>query len=371
MRPLDGLLVIDFSTLLPGPLAGLMLAAAGARVIKVERPGAGDDMRGYDPQWDGTSSNFAMLNAGKESVALDLKNPDDKARLLPLLERADVVIEQFRPGVMARLGLDYATLSARNPGLIYCSITGYGQSGPKRDVAAHDLNYMAETGLLGLSMGTPAQPVLPPALVADIAGGAYPAVMNILMALEARHRSGRGAFLDVAMTDNLFTFMYWAMGAGLAAGQWPRPGGELVTGGSPRYNLYPTRDGRMVAAAPIEPKFWANFCALIGLEPEFAEDAPHPGKTRARIAEIIASRDADDWAALFAGSDCCCVIVRTIEEAMADPHFSARGLFQHRMTGPRGGTMMALPLPLAGCFRDPAAAAVPGLGAQTGSALGT
>jgi len=366
MRPLDGLLVIDFSTLLPGPLAGLMLAAAGARVLKIEKPGTGDDMRGYDPQWEGASINFALLNSGKESLAVDLKDADQKARLMPLIAKADILIEQFRPGVMARLGLDYETLSAHNPGLIYCSISGYGQSGPKRDVAAHDLNYIAESGLLGLSMGSASQPVLPPALVADIAGGAYPAMINILMALEARHRTGRGAYLDVAMTDNLFTFMYWAMGQGLASGQWPKPGGELVTGGSPRYNLYPTRDGRFIAAAPIEPKFWATFCALIGLEPEFADDEPAPERTRARIAAIIAGRDAADWEAQFAGKDCCCVVVKTLDEALTDPHFRERGLFAHRLRGASGADLPALPLPLAACFRDPAAGPVsaPALGAQ-------
>src|SRR5690606_29336714 len=176
---------LDFSTLLPGPLATLMLAEAGAEVIKIERP-EGDPMRSFQPRWGVDSANFALLNRGKKSMALDLKRPADRARLEPLIERADIIVEQFRPQVMKRLGLDYDTLSKRNPRLIYCSITGYGQSGPKRDVSGHDLNYIGDAGLLSLSMGPSDRPVIPPALVADVAGGAYPAVINILLALQQR-----------------------------------------------------------------------------------------------------------------------------------------------------------------------------------------
>ena len=169
MRPLDGLLVLDFSTLLPGPMATLLLAEAGAEVIKIERPGTGEDMRAYAPAWGRDGVNFAMLNRGKKSIALDLKNPEDRASLEPLIKRADVLVEQFRPGVMKRLGLDYETVIQLNPKLVYCSITGYGQHGPKRNQAGHDLNYIGDSGMLGLSMGSPEQPVIPPALIADIA----------------------------------------------------------------------------------------------------------------------------------------------------------------------------------------------------------
>src|ERR1700712_5629768 len=191
MRPLEGTLVLDFSTLLPGPMATLLLAEAGAEVVKIERPGSGEDMRGYAPKWGRDSANFALLNRGKTSLALDLKSAVDRQRLQPLLERADVTVEQFRPGVMARLGLDYESVAAINPGVIYCAITGYGQTGPKRDQAGHDLNYIGDAGLLGLAMGNG---VVPPALVADIAGGAYPAVINILLALNQRERTGLGRY---------------------------------------------------------------------------------------------------------------------------------------------------------------------------------
>ncbi|GJD53104.1 Acetyl-CoA:oxalate CoA-transferase [Methylobacterium crusticola] len=372
MRPLDGILVLDFSTLLPGPMATLMLAEAGAEVVKIERPGSGDEMRRYDPAWGRDSINFALLNRGKKSLALDLKDPAARTRLRPLLERADVIVEQFRPGVMARLGLDYAQVRTLNPRVIYCSVTGYGQTGPKADVAAHDLNYIAETGLLSLSLGDPARPVVPPALIADIAGGAYPAVINVLLALQERARTGRGRHLDVAMTDNLFPFLYWALGNGQAAGAWPGNGTDLVTGGTPRYHLYPTRDGRVVAAAPIEQKFWDAFCGLIGLEERYRDDARDPAATLARVRDILAGEDAATWAARFSGQDCCCTVVVGVREAMEDPHFRSRGLFAHVLSGAGGESLAALPVAIDPGFRPEAGTplAAPDLGEHTEAYLG-
>jgi crotonobetainyl-CoA:carnitine CoA-transferase CaiB-like acyl-CoA transferase len=366
MRPLEGLFVIDFSTLLPGPMATLLLAEAGAEVVKIERPGRGEEMRSHTPKWGADSASFAVLNRGKRSVALDLKNPADRARLQPLVERADVIVEQFRPGVMARLDLDYDAVAKVNSKVIYCSITGYGQSGPKRDVAAHDLNYIGDAGLLGLSMGDPARPVLPPALIADIAGGAYPAVLNILLGLEARRRTGRGCHIDVAMADNLFPLMFWAIGHGLATGAWPGNGTGYVTGGSPRYGLYPTKDGKVVTAAPLEQNFWETFCDVIGLEPELRDDRKNASATKVRVAEIIATETADVWRSRFAGRDCCCSIVAKASDAFADPHYVARGVFNHVLANPEGATMPALPVPLDPSFRARAAAAIasPALGAD-------
>lgn len=366
MRPLEGLLVLDFSTLLPGPMATLLLAEAGAEVIKIERPGSGEEMRHYKPRWGRDSINFALLNRGKKSIALDLKNPEERAKLDPLIARADILVEQFRPGVMARLGLDYETLAKANPRLIYCAITGYGQNGPKRDVAGHDLNYIGNAGLLSLSMGASDRPVVPPALIADIAGGAYPAVMNILLALQERSRSGHGRYLDVAMSDNIFPFMYWALGQGLAAGAWPGNGTDLVTGGTPRYRLYPTADGRIIAAAPIEQKFWETFCDIIDLDPELRDDTKNPAATIGRVTELIAAETSQVWAERFAGRDCCCSVVATVAEALDDPHFKARGLFDHVLAGEDGRSLPALPVPIASAFRGAPgeAIAAPSLGAN-------
>jgi crotonobetainyl-CoA:carnitine CoA-transferase CaiB-like acyl-CoA transferase len=362
MQPLVGIKVVDFSTLLPGPLASLILAEAGALVIKIERPGEGDELRRYEPRLGADGAAFALLNRGKRSVAIDLKADGAKARLMPLLVGADVLIEQFRPGVMARLGLGYEALAAINPRLIYCSITGYGQRGPKAQVAAHDLNYVAETGLLHLAAGPDGAPVVPPALIADIAGGSYPAVLNILLALRARDASGRGCHLDIAMTDHLFALMSWALGQGFAAGRWPRPGGELLTGGSPRFQIYPTADRRFLAAAPLEQRFWARFAELIGLETRYRDDRRDPPTTTRRVTEIIRGHHAAHWQARFAGADVCCSIVTSLEEAVRDPHFIARGLFASVLDGGAGRSIPALPVPLAPVFREPRTAGYPLLG---------
>src|SRR5215207_2667671 len=306
MTPLEGTRVLDFTTLLPGPLATLILAEAGARVIKIERPGRGDEMRSYEPRFGSDSVNFALLNRGKRSVAIGLKAPDAVDALRPLIESADVVVEQFRPGVMDRLGLGYDALKAMNPRIIYCAVTGYGQDGPRAQVAAHDLNYVSESGMLALTRGTDGAPVLPAALVADIAGGTYPAVINILLALRERDRTGVGCKLDVAMADNLFTLIYWGLGNGLAASRWPTPGGDLVTGGSPRYNIYRTRDDRFLAAAPLEQKFWENFCSALDVPTALRDDSRDAEATRVAVAGLVRARTADALRKLFEGRDVCC-----------------------------------------------------------------
>ena len=349
-QPLQGVRVLDFSTLLPGPMATLLLPEAGAEVIKVERPGLGEEMRHYPPRAGKDSANYVMLNRGKRCVSLDLKAPDALERLRPLLETADVLVEQFRPGVMERLGLGYETLRAKFPRLIYCAITGYGQQGPKANEAGHDLNYMAESGLLGLGGDEQGQPGVPPALVADIAGGSYPAVMNILLALWRREKTGQGAFLDISMTDNLFPFTFWALGGVQVTGRPPRPGGELLTGGSPRYRIYRTQDGRFLSVGALEQKFWELFCALIELPEALRDDRKNPKATQAGVAECIAAQSASHWEQRFSGKDVCCAVVRTLEEALHAPQFEARGLFQHRVSL-ESGALIALPVPIVPEFR--------------------
>jgi crotonobetainyl-CoA:carnitine CoA-transferase CaiB-like acyl-CoA transferase len=343
---LAGIEVLDFSTLLPGPLATLLLAEAGATVTKIERPGRGDEMRSYEPRLGSTSVNFALLNRGKRSIALDLKDAAAIESLRPALERTDVLVEQFRPGVMERLGLGYDAVAQLNPRVVYCSITGYGREGARAGRAAHDLNYVAEAGLLDTVAGDGGAPVLPHVLVADIGGGAYPAVMNILMALMERERTGAGRHLDISMTDNVFPWMYWQFGNGFASGRWPQRGGELLTGASPRYRLYRTADDRYVAAAPLEDRFWHNFCELVGLPQELRDDAADPAGTAAAVADLIAARTSADWQASFDRADVCCSIVRTAEEAAHDPAFRERGIFAGETGDGEGATVPALPVPL-------------------------
>lgn len=350
MQPLADLLVLDFTTLLPGPLASLMLAEAGAEVIKIERPG-GEDMRRFPPFKDGESAAFAMLNRGKRGLTLDLKSEADRARLKPLIGRADIVIEQFRPGVMARLGLGYEDMRAINPRIIYCAISGYGQDGPRAHEAGHDLNYIGATGLLDLQPGPRDRPTVPPMLAADIAGGSFPAVINILIALRARDQSGEGCKLDIAMTDAMFTFAWYALSIGAATGRFPQPGELMLAGGSPRYQLYPAKDGRLVACGALEQKFWDAFTAAIGLALEFADDTRDPKATRAAVANLIAGRTSDEWRPILAKADCCATIVAPLEEALRDPHFVARGLFAHEIEIGQGA-LPALPVPIAPAFRE-------------------
>jgi alpha-methylacyl-CoA racemase len=368
MRPLENILVLDFSTLLPGPFASLLLARAGARVIKLERPGTGDEMRSYEPKFGDDSVNFSLLNEGKESIAIDLKAADVLARMKPLIQRADIVIEQFRPGVMDRLKLGYADLKKLNSRLIYCAITGWGQTGPKAQVAAHDLNYMADAGILGLSAGKDGAPVLPPILAADIAGGAYPALINILLALRLRDQTGEGSYLDIAMGENLLPFAYWGLGNGFGAGMWPGSGDALVTGGSPRYQIYATADGRHLAAAPIEDRFWSKFCALIGLPEPLRDPRADPAVVKVGIAGIISQKSAQQWRDTFEGQDVCCSIVASLEEAARDEHFAARKTFERRLiVGAR--SIPALPVPVVRAFQDAADGSPPPLGSHTEQAL--
>lgn len=351
MRPLEGLRILDFSTLLPGPLATLIMAEAGADVVKVEPPG-GEAMRHFEPKWGTDGSTFALLNRGKKSVVADLKQEADHRKVSELAATADIVVEQFRPGVMDRLGFGYDDLSQRNPGLIYCSITGYGQTGPRAREAGHDLNFLGETGLLGLSYGTIDDAVLPAAPVGDIGGGTYPAVINILLALAERHRTGRGRHLDIAMCENVFPFLYWALAQGLPSGDWPGEGDHLVTGASPRYRIYATQDGGGLVVAAIEQKFWTRFCDVIDLDEGLRDDARDPVATGDVVARIVGSATTAAWAARLAGKDCCCTIMKTVDRAMDQPHFQARRVFGAQLANADGDRIAALPLPIDRAFRS-------------------
>jgi alpha-methylacyl-CoA racemase len=349
MQPLHDVRVLDFSTLLPGPMCTLLLAEAGAEVIKIERPGSGDDMRGYEPRLGPDSVNFALLNRAKRSITADLKNADDVAAIRELIAQADVIVEQFRPGVMTRLGLGFEDVCKINPKIIYCSITGFGQYGRLAMMAAHDLNYQAEAGMLSLTSDAQGHPTIPPTLTADLAGGAYPAVMNILLALRQRDLDGQARHLDVAMADNLLPLMYWGLGSGLAANQWPKQGGELVTGGSARYQIYRTADGKYLATAPIEDKFWQTFLDLIGLPELKTADVMAP--ISQKIADKIQSQSLSHWLTIFQGRDVCVSEVKPLSSVLQNAHFNERGVFAKTTTNSLGQTVTALPVPIDGAFR--------------------
>ncbi|KAA9162660.1 CoA transferase [Amycolatopsis acidicola] len=352
IRPLDGIRVLDLSTLLPGPLGTLFLAEAGADVIKIERPGHGDEMRSYVPKLGEASANYAVLNRGKRAFAADLKDPADRDRVLDLAASADVVMEQFRPGVADRLGLGYDQVRARNPKIVYCSITGYGQTGPHTARAGHDLNYLAESGLLGVVTDGTGAPQLPVSVLADIAGGSYPAVLNILLALRQRDLTGRGSRLDISMAHNLQVLAYGYFAAHQGSGEWPRPGREQLTGGSPRYRIYSTSDGRHVAVGALERKFWERLAVLIGLPARLVDDEGQEDVVIAAVAERIGAHPAEYWRKVFDGEDVCATVVSTWDEAVD------AGLVEpdrpERLTGP-GFDVGTLRSPL-----DPALRGTPG-----------
>jgi crotonobetainyl-CoA:carnitine CoA-transferase CaiB-like acyl-CoA transferase len=208
--------------------------------------------------------------------------------------------------------------------------------------------------------------VVPPALTADIAGASYPAVMNILLALRQREATGEGAFIDVSMAECVFPFMFWALGAGFATGQWPGDGADLLTGGSPRYRLYETRDGKVAAVAAIEQRFWTSFCAAIGLAPDLIDDERNKAATIARVSEIIAGKTAAEWLPIFDRADCCCSIVQNLHAALDDPHFKARSVFAAQLANAKGETIPALPMPITQALRPGAESTVasPALGAD-------
>ncbi len=300
MRPLEGVRVVDLTTLLPGPLATRLLADAGAEVVKIERPG-GEAMRRVPPMAEGVSVLWSWLNRGKRIVELDLKSAAGRAAALALVADAQVLVEQFRPGVLARLGLDPATLRRRCADLVVCSITGYGQENGE---AGHDLDYQARAGLLGRIPGG----AMPAALTADIAGGSWPAVINILLALRRAERGGGGAHLDIAMTANVAPFLLFALAEHRAHGTAPAPGSLVTEGGAARYGLYACADGRLLAVAAFEEVFWRRFTRAIDL-PTNAD--------RSAVAGRLAERPAAAWAALLEPLDCCVTPVVDLEAALA------------------------------------------------------
>jgi len=321
MTALDGVKVLDLTRLLPGGLATMWLASFGAEVIKIEQPGVGDYARTTAP------SLFEATNCGKKSVELDLKDQAQRAKFLELSSRADVVAESFRPGVMDRLGCGYEVLSTTNPRLVYCAITGYGQTGRWRDLAGHDINYIAMAGLLDLTGTAGGPPAIPGAQVADIAGGAMQAVMGILLALLARERTGQGQFVDVSMMDGVAAMLPVEISRFRETGTPPQRGAGLLTGEFACYNVYPTADGRFVAVGALEPRFWANLCTALGREDWVAgQYAPQPRQDELRrgLCALFASRSLADWWARLRGVECCVTPVRTLPEVLADEGFAQR-----------------------------------------------
>jgi len=328
--PLHHTRVLDLSRLLPGPYCTMMLADFGAEVIKIEEPTVGDYARHLEPMLDENSLFFHQVNRNKKSISLDLKTETDKNHFLQLVEQSDVVVESFRPGTMEKLGLDYDTLKKINPGIIYCAITGYGQTGPDSQLAGHDLNYISQTGLLDLLGKKSEAPTVPAAQIADIGGGALPAVIGILLAVIEKKQSGKGQFVDISMTDGALSWLPILFSEYLSAGKNLERGEQALSGGKANYNVYETKDGRYLAVAAVEPKFWEVFCETIGkADLAFNINAPQAEQAAMKqtIQQIIRKKTLEEWSAIFADKEACVSAVLTFDEVTEHPQLQERGMF--------------------------------------------
>ncbi|MBE2258502.1 MAG: CoA transferase [Rhodobacteraceae bacterium] len=326
--PLAGLRVLDLTRLLPGPLATMHLADLGADVIKIEDPGGGDYARVAGAVHGGVSY-FELVNRNKRSLTLDLKQAAGVDAFMRLASAADVIVEGFRPGVVDKLGVGHAAVSSLNPRIVYCSISGYGQDGPYRDRAGHDLNYLGYSGLLdqiGVAGGAPAVPNFQ---IGDLLGGSLNALVGLLAAVVDARGSGRGRYVDVAMTDGVFAHTLFPLLAVLGLGQALPRGEDLLSGGMPSYGVYATRDGRHFAVSAMEPKFWQTLCTTIE-RPDLAAFAFATGSQgqaiRRELEAIFAQRSFAEWTAAFERVDCCVTPVLRFEESLDNEQLRARGM---------------------------------------------
>ena len=328
--PLKNIRVLDLTRLLPGPYCTMLLADFGAEVIKVEDPKMGDYARYYDPKLDADSAIFHSLNRNKKSVCLDLKSADGKASFLSMTEKADVVVESFRPGVMERLELDYEKLKSVNPALIYCAITGYGQTGPYADKPGHDINYLSYAGLLNLMGEKDGKPIVPATQIADIGGGALPATVGILLALLEREKSGKGQFVDISMMDGVISWLQTVLPNYLSDNTALNRGEHMLAGGLAAYAIYETKDSRWLSVGALEPKFWVAFCEGVGRN-DFIPllDAPQEQyRLKHEIQTIMYQKRLSEWLDVFSEKDACVSPVLTFEELLKDPQVSAREMIQ-------------------------------------------
>jgi crotonobetainyl-CoA:carnitine CoA-transferase CaiB-like acyl-CoA transferase len=326
-RPLAGVRVLDLTRLLPGAYCTQMLADMGAEIIKIEQPGSGDYWRWSDPRIKQQSCQFLALNRGKRSLTLDLKKPEGKEAFLRLCETADVVLEGFRPGVMARLGIDSATIHARNPRVVFCSISGFGQDGPFATLAGHDLNYLGMTGLLNYVNGNTDNPKPTALPVADIGGGALMSIAGILAALVERGNTGKGRTVDVSVTDGLLSWV------GFMTARWNVPGQSDVDApfdepfNKPFYSIYKTRDGKHMVVGAYERKFWETLCEVLHLhdwvDRQWASGEQEE-ELRGRIAAAFLTRTQEEWMAIFERHEACVTPVLSVKEAFQSPQAKAR-----------------------------------------------
>jgi alpha-methylacyl-CoA racemase len=336
--PLEGIRVLDLSRLLPGGFCSLLLADFGADVVKVEDTGMGDYIRWSPPYYEGAhdsakSALFLSLNRNKRSIRLDLKNEDGREALLELVRDADVVLESFRPGVLDRLGVGYERMRERNPGIVFCAISGYGQDGPKRDASGHDMNYLGLIGLLGLTGERGGEPVQAAGQIADIGGGALMAAFGIMAALRERDGggagsgspgSGEGQLVDVSMSDGALSWLAMVAAAHFADGAVPHRGDLPLAGSLVCYRPYECADG-WVSLGALEPKFWQAWCRGVGRDELIAKQFERPGsEAHAQVTAIFRQRSRADWEAFAREHDCCLEPLLELDEALDSELVRAR-----------------------------------------------
>ncbi|MGE5699783.1 MAG: CaiB/BaiF CoA transferase family protein [Deltaproteobacteria bacterium] len=347
MSMLRGVRVLDLSLQLPGPYCTLMMADYGADVIKVDEP-VPRVRNPFAAEEPGMSPSERYLNRGKRSLTLDLKSEDGREVFRKLASESDVVVEGFRPGVATRLGVDYGTLSAVNPMLVYCSISGFGQAGPMRSVAGHDINYISHAGILGLCGSSGSPPVPPPVQIGDLFGGAMMALSGILMALLGRQSSGRGMFLDISMTDGAMSMHAFNAAEYLSGGAPPERGNMHLTGKYPCYNVYLCADGGYVGIGPLEGWFWERMVKALGREDlvgfQYAE-GEESLRVQAELGKVFSARTRDEWVEFFSGHDVCLSPVLSLPEALAHPNALSRRMVID-VESPLGGNERQLGLPI-------------------------
>ncbi len=329
MGALEGLKILDFSTLLPGPYATMLLADLGAEVLKISGKNRMDLVTHWPPKLEGTQTTAAAawLGRNKKTIWLDLKKPQAVQAVKKLVQEYDIVVEQFRPGVMKKLGLDYETLQRENPRLIYCSLTGYGQTGPLKDRAGHDINYLSRSGVMAAAGRRVTGPMLTNMQIADMAVGSMNTVVGILAAVHHRDRTGQGQYVDIAMLDGMAAFHSMDGACFLAGAAEPQREGQLLNGGG-IYDFYETADGEYMSVGSLEPKFFAQLCQVLGF-PEWADGKllqAEPERVKQAFRERFRQKTRGAWAEAFAQADACVEPVLGLKEAVEDPQLQARGM---------------------------------------------
>ncbi len=335
--PLEGIKVLDLSTMYPGPYCSMMLADFGAEVVKIESPKGGDLWRAYPPMIDDTAGYFFQVNRNKKSVSLNLKSEEGKEIFLNLVKDADVVIEQYRPGVVSRLGIDYEAVRKVNPKIVYCSLSGYGQTGPYTMKPGHDLNYISYAGILGLTARKGQTPTIPAVQIADVGGGALYAAIGILIALMNVKQNGVGQYIDISMLDGAISWLVVLASDYFVTGEVPKVADGVLCGKLACYEVYETADNRYMSIGALEAHLWANFCDHIGKE-EFKAWQNDPSKQdemRAYLTDLFKTKTQAEWCEDLADVDSCWSPVKTIGEAFDDPQVLERDML-FEMEDPQG-----------------------------------